>query len=435
MKLCVLGLGYIGLPTAVIFANSGIHVHGVDVNSTVINMIRSKQIQLHELGLTKALEDAIDSGGFTVSMQPQEADAFIIAVPTPVGPDKTADLSQVVKAAEMLVPILKAGDLVVLESTVPPGTVESVLLPVLQQTNLVLGEHLFVCYSPERVMPGRLFYELKHNDRIIGGITPLSAQYCAELYERIVEGSIHITDTTTAEMVKLMENTYRDVNIALANELARIAEEIGFNVWEAIRLANSHPRVHIHSPGPGVGGHCIAVDPWFIFEKAPKATQLIKLSRITNDNVPLLVSNRIREMTSDIDKPVITLLGVAFKGDIDDIRESPSLVVINELRKHGYQLKIYDPYVSQPMTDKVPTLHEAVTGSDCIALLTDHTLFKDMDFDLIGSLMRSRRIIDTRNLVDHNQLRLSGFLCEKIGTPLARATIPHNRVREGESIR
>ncbi len=432
MKLCVVGLGYIGLPTAVMFANSGINVHGIDVNPTVIDMIRSKRIHLHEPGLEKALEDAIDTGVFTVSMQPQEADVFIIAVPTPVGPGKTANLSQVVKAAEMLVPILKAGDLVVLESTVPPTTVESVLLPVLKQTHLVIGEQLFVCYSPERVMPGRLFHELKHNDRIVGGINLLSAQKCAELYERIVDGTIHITDTITAEMVKLMENTYRDVNIALANELARIAEEVGFNVWEAIQLANSHPRVQIHSPGPGVGGHCIAVDPWFIFEKAPKAARLIELSRITNDNVPQLISNRIREMVRNVHKPVITLLGVAFKGDIDDIRESPSLVVINELRKNGCQLKIYDPYVHQDMTDKVPTLNEAVTGSDCIVLLTDHTIFKDIDFDLIGRLMRSRRIIDTRNLVDLNRLRLSGFLCEKIGTPLAHVTMPH---RLGESIR
>lgn len=427
MKLCVIGLGYIGLPTAVIFANSGMDVHGVDVNPNVIDMIRSRRIHLHEPGLLKALEHVIDSGVFTVSMRPEEADAFIIAVPTPIGPGKTADLSQVVKAAEMLVPILKEGDLVVLESTVPPKTVESILLPVLKQTNLAIGEQLFVCYSPERVMPGRLFHELKYNDRIIGGITPLSAQKCAELYERIVEGTIHITDAITAEMVKLMENTYRDVNIAFANELARIAEEIGFDVWEAIQLANSHPRVHIHLPGPGVGGHCIAVDPWFIFEKAPKASRLIELSRIMNDNVPQLVSNRIREMVSNVHKPVITLLGVAFKGDIDDIRESPSLVVMNELRKNGYQLKIYDPYVKQDMTDKVPTLLEAVTGSDCIVMLTDHTIFKDIDFDMVGRLMRSRRIIDTRNLVDLNRLRLSGFLCEKIGTP--PASLPDTGMR------
>ncbi|WP_245864418.1 nucleotide sugar dehydrogenase [Paenibacillus donghaensis] len=419
MKLSVVGLGYIGLPTAVMFANSGMNVHGVDVNPNVIDMIRSKRIHLHEPGMEKALKDAIDTGTFTVSMQPQEADAFIIAVPTPIGPGKTADLSQVVKAAEMLVPILKAGDLVVLESTVPPKTVESLLLPVLRQTNLVIGEQLFVCNSPERVLPGRLFHELKHNDRIVGGVTPLSAQKCAELYERIVQGTIHITDTITAEMVKLMENTYRDVNIALANELARVAEEVGFDIWEAIELANSHPRVHIHSPGPGVGGHCIAVDPWFIFEKAPKAARLIELSRITNDDVPHLVSNRIREMVRDIHKPVITLLGVAFKGDIDDIRESPSLVIINELRTNGYQLKIYDPYVKQDMAEKAPTLHEAVTGSDCIVLLTDHAIFKNIDFDQIGRLMRSRRIIDTRNMVDLNRLRLAGFLCQKIGTQIA----------------
>lgn len=432
MKLCVVGLGYIGLPTAVMFANSGMNVHGVDVNPTVIEMIRSKQIHLHEPGLEQALKDAIDRGAFTVSMHPQEADAFIIAVPTPIGPGNTANLSQVVKAAEMLVPILKAGDLVVLESTVPPKTVETVLLPVLQQTNLVIGEQLFVCYSPERVLPGKLIHELKHNDRIVGGISPLSAQKCAELYERIVQGAIHITDTITAEMVKLMENTYRDVNIALANELARIAEVIGLDVWEAIQLANSHPRVHIHSPGPGVGGHCIAVDPWFIFEKAPKAARLIELSRITNENVPHLVSDRIREMVRNVDQPVITLLGLAFKGGTNDIRESPSLVVMNDLRAYGYQLKIYDPYVKQDMIDKVPTLHEAVTGSDCIVLLTDHAIFKDIDFDQLGRLMRSRRIIDTRNLVDLKRLRLLGFLCEKIGTPLVHVAVHRDA---GEPVR
>lgn len=402
------------------FANSGVKVHGVDTNPEVINKIQKKQLHIHEPGLEEAMLSAINSGAFTVSSQPEEADAFIIAVQTPIAPNKSAEISYVVKAAESIIPYLKKGNLVILESTVPPKTVETVLVTVLKRSNLTVGSELLVCHSPERIIPGKMLEELVYNDRIVGGINLLSSQVCAELYQRFVKGTIHITDATTAEMVKLMENTYRDVNIALVNELALIAERIGYNIWEAIELANSHPRVFLHKPGPGVGGHCIAVDPWFIVEKAAAEAKLITLARNTNDEVPFRVVRRIEQMVHNIDEPVITLLGLAFKGDIDDMRDSPSIVIANELERKGYKLKLYDPHIKQDIVEKAQTLQEAVRGSDCLVLLTDHSVFKKLDFDAIKEQMRTLQILDTRNMFDVRHLRQLGFSSVTMGLAYER---------------
>ncbi|WP_078429739.1 nucleotide sugar dehydrogenase [Alkalihalobacterium alkalinitrilicum] len=420
MKLCVMGLGYIGLPTAVMFAKYGVEVLGVDVNEAVIKKLKNRELHIEEPGLEELMAEVMDTGLLKLSTEPEHANAFIIAVPTPINRDKTANLDYVKGATEMITPFVQSGNLIILESTVPPKTVENVMIPILEKSGLAIGKDLFISHSPERVMPGNLFEELVSNDRIVGGINERSSQMTVELYKRFVKGTIHVTDSTTAEMVKLMENTYRDINIAFANELARIAETVGFNVWEAIDLANCHPRVNIHKPGPGVGGHCIAVDPWFIIEQAPMESKLISLSRDINETTPHHVSGQVEELVKDKDQPVVTLLGLAFKGNIDDMRESPSLEIIDNLSKKELQLKIFDPHVVEEMDGKVATIEEAVTGSDCVVILTDHHKFKTLDYQKIKELMRTPVIYDTRNLLNEEELKDYGYIYNPIGAPMKR---------------
>ncbi len=417
-KLCVLGLGYIGLPTAVMFAKHGMKVHGVDVNPVVVETLQNRALHIEEPGLGEMMAEVMDNGQLTVSTSPEEADAYIIAVPTPIREDRTANLDYVKSAGEMIVPYLRKGNLVVLESTVPPRTVEDVLIPVLRKSGLSIGDELYVSHSPERVIPGQLFKELVQNDRIVGGINEESARLTQKLYQTFVKGKIHLTDATTAEMVKLMENTYRDVNIALANELARIAERIGFNVWEAIELANCHPRVNIHRPGPGVGGHCIAVDPWFIVEQAPEEAQLIHLSRQINDGTPYKVVQIVEELVKGVDHPQIALFGLAFKGNIDDMRESPALVVAKALRQKGYALKLYDPHIHEQMPDKVDSAEEALSGSDLMVVLTDHSQFAELDYSRLHGLMRHHTILDTRHVLNRESIEKAGFTYLEIGSTL-----------------
>ncbi|MCM3443787.1 nucleotide sugar dehydrogenase [Metabacillus halosaccharovorans] len=409
MKLCVLGLGYIGLPTAVMFAKHGLQVHGVDVSEIVVKKLQNKELHIEEPGLYEMFAEVTDSGAFTVSQEPVHADAYIIAVPTPINKNKTSNLDYVRSATEMIVPYVQEGNLVVLESTSPPKTVENIMLPVLEKTGLKFGEELFVSHSPERVLPGKLFEELVSNDRIVGGINEESSNRTVELYRTFVKGEIHVTDATTAEMVKLMENTYRDVNIAFANELARIAEEVGFNVWEAIKLANCHPRVNIHMPGPGVGGHCIAVDPWFIVEAAPEQAKLTTLSRKINDETPHNIVNIVKNIVGEIAKPKVSVFGLSFKGNIDDMRESPSLEIIEDLVNIGYDVSIYDPHILSSYPNKVDTLEEAVDNSDCVVILTDHNEYKEIDYTQIKEKMSTPNIIDTRNILNKEVLQEAGF--------------------------
>lgn len=420
MKLTVMGLGYIGLPTAVMFAKHGVKVHGVDVNEKVVEMLNRKELHIEEPGLPEMLEEVIDSGELTVSTKPVKSDAFIIAVPTPINEDRTANLDYVKSATEMILPYVEKGNLVILESTVPPKTIENIMMPVLEKTGLVFGEELFISHSPERVLPGKLFEELVENDRIVGGINEKSSQMTVDLYKQFVKGTIHITDSTTAEMVKLMENTYRDINIAYANELARIAEKLNFNVWEAIDLANCHPRVNIHKPGPGVGGHCIAVDPYFIIEQAPDEARLITLAREINSTTPSSIVDVVGKVLEDIKNPTISVFGLAFKGNIDDMRESPSLEIIEELNHKNFNLKVYDPYVKGEVENKAQTLEEAIKDSDLILILTDHNVFKDIKPEEVKSLMRTARILDTRNLFQDKYFENTGVEYIQIGSSLQR---------------
>ncbi|MEG8979445.1 nucleotide sugar dehydrogenase [Priestia megaterium] len=411
-KLCVVGLGYIGLPTAVMFANHGLYVHGVDVNEKAVELIKNKQLHIEENGLQERLESAVDKGHFTVGTTAEEADIFIIAVPSPINEDKTANLNYVREATKSIIPYVRKGNLVILESTVPPRTVEDVMLPVLKETGLELGSELFVSHSPERVIPGKVFEELVNNDRIVGGINEESSRLTVELYKTFVKGNIHVTDATTAEMVKVIENTYRDVNIAFANELAKISEKIGVNAWEAIKLANYHPRVNIHLPGPGVGGHCIAVDPWFLTELQPELAKIISLSRHTNDSMPEYTALKTKSLLDEkgIQHGRVAVLGLAFKGNIDDMRESPSTDVLHHLEKLGVDYTAFDPHIKENKIERqTQSLNETVAHADVILILTDHNEFKELLPSSVENHMRTKVIFDTKNCIQRDQWKAAGF--------------------------
>jgi len=411
-RVCVVGLGYIGLPTAVMFANHGFSVHGVDINEKAVNMINEKKLHIEEPGLQERLDQAVDSGQFQASTTPVEADVFIIAVPSPINPDKTANMEYIREATKSILPFVRKGNLIVLESTVPPRTVEDVMLPILKETNLKIGTELYVSHSPERVIPGRVFTELVNNDRIVGGINEESSELTKRLYETFVKGTIHLTDATTAELVKVIENTYRDVNIAFANELAKISDKIGVNIWEAINLANHHPRVNIHTPGPGVGGHCIAVDPWFLVGLEPELANIVHLSRQTNDSMPKFTANKAKEILENagIQYPRVAVLGLAFKGNIDDMRESPSLEVIHHLEELELDYAAYDPHIKETkLTKQTLSLEEAVDKADLILILTDHTAFKELQPQVVADQMRTKMILDTKNCIDRKLWIKHGF--------------------------
>lgn len=409
-RICVLGLGYIGLPTAAMFATHDFQVIGVDVNARVVETLNKGEIHLHEPGLKTLVRAALNSGNLHVARQPEPADAFIIAVPTPVTPDKRADLRYVEMAAYDIVPCLRSGNLVILESTVPPGTTREVLSRILGESGLNPQCDLLVAHSPERVLPGRILEELVSNDRVIGGLTPGAAEAARELYANFVQGGIHLADATTAEMVKLMENTFRDVNIALANEFALVAESIGVNVWQAIDIANRHPRVNILQPGPGVGGHCIAVDPWFLVQAAPGPAHLIASARRLNDRMPQHVADQVRAILAGTENPQIAALGLAYKADVDDVRESPAIAVIRWLQAAGCQVRAYDPYVKNGrLVGEVDSLIAAIEGADCLLILTDHRQFNNLTPAEVGGMMRRKVLADTRNVLPHADWQAAGF--------------------------
>jgi UDP-N-acetyl-D-mannosaminuronic acid dehydrogenase len=415
--ICLLGLGYIGLPTGSIFALAGKHVIGVDPSPRVQTALRSGLASLDEPELQTLVTAAINSGRLRVQTRPEPADAFIIAVPTPLDPaTNRADLRFVEQAARDIVPFLRRGNLVVLESTVPPGTTRDVLAPILAESGLVPGRDICVAHCPERVLPGRILVELEQNDRLAGGLTPTCADVAAELYSAFVKGSIMRTDATTAEMVKVMENTFRDVNVALANEFALIAERIGVDVWEAIRLANHHPRVSVLRPGPGVGGHCIAVDPWFLVDAAPEESRLIRTARSVNDAMPEHVVARLAALVSP--PAPVALLGITYKAEVDDIRESPAVRVAELVAERGFMVRLCDPHV-KPKTPGLPApllpVEQALRDAEAIVLLVDHRAFGELDVDLAAALVASKRILDARNALDRAAWQARGFEVSVLG--------------------
>ena len=427
-KICVIGLGYIGLPTATTFAKHGIHVLGVDINESIVKTLNEGKLHIHEAGLPEALSEVIQSKKFRASTKAEEADAFIIAVPTPFKENevgtyngveyKLADMRAVTSAAESIVPFLKKGNLVILESTSPPRTTVDLIAPILQKSGLQAGSDFFLCYSPERVLPGQIMKELIENARVIGGITPESAQTGEDLYSTFVKGKILQTDATTAEMVKLMENTHRDVNIAIANEFSRLADKFGVDVWEAISLANLHPRIKILSPGPGVGGHCISVDPWFFVEAAPELTPLIYHSRQVNDAQPSFVVEKVKSALGDLKNKNIAALGLAYKPDVDDLRESPANEVVHLLQNAGANVLAWEPFKPDAKLEGIKmasSFEEAIKDADAILLLVKHTKFTELNPKEVAKKTKAKIIVDTVNAWKVEEWQSAGFEVFRLG--------------------
>lgn len=413
-KICVIGLGYIGLPTAAMFASNGHDIVGVDVNENVIKALNNGEIIIEEPYLDVMVSEVVKSGKLVASTKPEVSDAYIIAVPTPINEDNTANMAYVESATESIIPYIKKGDIIILESTSPPGTVEKLMLPILEKSGLNIYEDLYVAHSPERVIPGKILFELVENNRIVGGINEKSAEKVKKLYESFVKGEIFITDATTAEMCKLMENTFRDVNIALANELAKICEEMNINAWDVIKFSNKHPRVNLHQPGPGVGGHCLAVDPWFIVEKYPELAKIINLSRVTNDSMPEHVFNRCRKILNGLKGKKITILGITYKPDIDDIRESPIIELIELFEEvEDLEITVIDPFVND--FKYLAKDIKACEGSDLLLLGVNHKDFKELEFNMIYEIMRTPNILDTRNYWNGELLESMGFVYNLLG--------------------
>lgn len=387
MIITVLGMGYIGLPTATMFAAAGYKVKGFDVNKRVIDTLRSGKIHIVEPDLQGLFKSVLDSGNLIPTDTIEESDVFIICVPTPFREDheeKLADLSYVESASREVGKVLKRGDLVILESTVPPRTTEDIMGKTLEEeSGLKINEDFLVAHCPERVLPGKILHELRNNDRIIGVSNKKSGEFTKELYSSIVTGgNIYLTDTITAEMCKLVENTFRDINIAFANELSMICDQLGIDVWELVQLANKHPRVSILNPGAGVGGHCLAVDPWFIVEKFPKTARLTRTARETNDYKPKWI---VKKVVEDIQKKfsdkkiTIGILGLAYKPNIDDLRESPALEIAKGLKELGYNVIACEPNSEQSEINSIENLNldEMIDKSNYLVYAVPHNQFKD----------------------------------------------------------
>ena len=363
------------------------------------------------------------SGNLAIQELPTPSDAFIIAVPTPFKEGKQADLDFVIAATEAIVPHLRRGNLVVLESTSPPRTTLDVVRPILERSGLKAGEDFHLVYSPERVLPGQILRELIENARVIGGIDEQSAQAGRDLYAIFVRGEIILTDATTAEMVKLMENTYRDVNVAIANEFSRLADRFGVDVWEAIQLANRHPRVNILKPGPGVGGHCVSVDPWFLVEAAPDLSRLIRTAREVNDQQPKFVVETVRRAVGALEGTRIAALGLAFKPDVDDLRESPAIEICRELSAAGAKVRAYEPYRTDAIIEGVETtttLGEILDEADVLLLLVGHTPLKNLDPVVAAQLTAARVVVDCVNAWPRETWEYNGFHLTRLGDTKAR---------------
>lgn len=380
MRACFMGLGYIGLPTAIIAAKNGVQVTGVDVNPDVVEMTNRGKLHIIEPGMETMLQEALEAGTLYASLEPVESDVYVIVVPTPFKGNHEPDVSFVEAAVRMVIPLLKDRDLLIIESTSPVGTTDR-MKEIIFDERPELEDRIYIAYCPERVLPGNVIHELVHNDRVIGGVDEPSTEKAMDFYSRFVKGELHRTDAKTAEMCKLTENSSRDVQIAFANELSLICDKAGVNVWELIRLANKHPRVNILQPGCGVGGHCIAVDPYFLTSDFPFESQIISKAREINNYKSFWCAEKIinvilRYERDHHKKPVVALMGLAFKPDIDDLRESPAKHIVEKVMNHreGAEVLVCEPNVSKsdiPLTD----FSEAYEKADIVAFLTGHKQF------------------------------------------------------------
>ncbi|MBV8808431.1 MAG: UDP-N-acetyl-D-mannosamine dehydrogenase [Acidobacteriaceae bacterium] len=408
-KVCVVGLGYIGLPTAAILATHGLSVTGIDKNPTVVETVNKGKIHIVEPELEAVVSGVVATGRLKAASAVEAAEVFLIAVPTPLGKNEAPDLSYVQSAVSDIAPLLVRGNLVILESTSPVGTTEQVSEGLAKGRPDLTFPHqageladIQIAYCPERVLPGQVLHELVNNDRVIGGMTPRCAERTVGLYTTFVRGNCLVTDSRTAEMTKLTENAFRDVNIAFANELSMICDQLRINVWELIDLANRHPRVKILQPGPGVGGHCIAVDPWFIIDSAPEQAKLMRTAREVNDLKPRYVVRHVRERSARFSNPVIACLGLSFKADIDDLRESPAVEIVRDLAESVTgELLVVEPHIR-----KLPAVlagrdhltlastEDAIARADIVLLLVNHRRFRNID----RRLLLEKVVIDTRGM-------------------------------------
>ena len=406
----MVGLGYIGLPTAVVIAETGANVVGYDINPHVVDLINQGIPHIHEPGLINCISEVIEAGNFYATTTPESADVFLIAVPTPFKENHKPDIKFILDACEAIAPCLNSGNMLILESTSPVGTTEVIaafiakLRPDLRVPLFSEDPNIYIAYCPERVLPGRALFELVNNDRIIGGIDKQSEDFAIQFYRTFVKANCVATNSKTAEMCKLAENSFRDVNIAFANELSMICEELNINIWELIKLTNLHPRVDILQPGPGVGGHCIAIDPWFIVDKSPNTAKIIRLAREVNIEKENWIVEKIRNRIQLGLIKDILFLGLSFKKNIDDLRESPAVQIVKKIsdltKSTQLSLKVAEPFIKElPFDLKLNKNIKLVIGVDCIkeadlvVLLVDHDVFKNYE-----NLINKDKLIDTRGL-------------------------------------
>jgi len=414
-KICIVGLGYIGLPTSGYLAKAGYKVTGVDTDQKKLQLLKNGHIPFEEPGLQMLFNDGFKN--FEFRLTPKPADVFIVSVPTPITKTKKPDLSYVKKAAKSIAKVIEDNNLIIIESTVPPGCSERIILPVLKRGHRKYK--IFIAYAPERAIPGRTLTEIVKNDRIIGGIDKESARLAKEIYSSFVKGKIYLTDITTAETIKILENTYRDINIAFANEIAKLCDKINGNVWKMIELANHHPRVNIHLPGPGVGGHCIGIDPWFLVRKDGIGSTMIKLSRKINNLMPNYIIDNISRLLKGINNPTISILGVAYKANVDDWRKTPALKIIEIAKNKGWGIKIHDPLVKDFPYKKEKDFKKVTHNSDCLIIITNHDFYNSISPAEIKN-MRNKTIYDARNMINEREWGKAGFVVKILGKNITR---------------
>ncbi|MEW6009844.1 nucleotide sugar dehydrogenase [Methanobacterium alkalithermotolerans] len=428
IRIALFGLGHMGLPTAALFADNGYKVVGIDINSETVSMVNDGKSPIMEPGLDELVENVVKKGLLSadngISTLVKDSNVMIVVVPTPVDENKCSDLSAVISACESIAKVLNKDDLVIIESTIPPHTCQNIIIPLLEKSGLKASKDFGVAYTPERALPQNTLYEMTHNARVIGGVDQKSAKKAAALYGKITKGEvITVENLVTAEMVKLMENTYRDTNIALANELALVCESLGIDAIHAINAANYHPRVNIHNPGPGVGGHCLSIDPYFIVEMAKEGrypARLIETAREINEFMPHHVAGLVKESLEACGKRLIDskvgLLGVAYKGNVADARETPAEPFIRDIIQKGAEVLVHDPFVEENTIKNmggVSVAFEDALNCDCVVLMTDHDIYRQITPEMIKNSI----LICTRPILDPAEFKKNGVIFKGVGRP------------------